>query len=70
MKSVAFAKTMYVVAITLLAFQLGMYAVQFNGSPSAWAAVILSGTALVLTLFELIRGFWAAPAAQRAGGGS
>ncbi len=70
MNRIALAKTLYVAAITLLAFQLGRYSVDFNGSGWTWVAVTLSCNALAITLFELIRGFWAAPAAVPTGGGS
>ena len=70
MDRIAIAKTLYVVAITLIAFQLGRYTVDFNGSGWAWVAATMSCNALALTLYELIRSFWRTPATQPAGGDS
>ncbi len=70
MNRIALAKTLYVAAITLIAFQLGRYTVDFNGSGWAWVAATMGCNALAITLYELIRGFWAAPATVPAGGES
>jgi hypothetical protein len=51
-------KTILVLVVAIVAFNLGRYSVEFSGSVTAWIAVVAGLVALVLSLFVLIREFW------------
>jgi hypothetical protein len=51
-------KTILVLVVAIVAFNLGRYSVEFSGSVTARIAVVAGLVALVLSLFLLIREFW------------
>jgi hypothetical protein len=51
-------KTILVLVVAIVAFNLGRYSVEFSGSVTARIAVVAGLVALVLSLFVLIREFW------------
>lgn len=51
-------KTMLVLLMTVTAFNLGRYSIDFSGRWSAWVAAIAFGVVMILSLTLLIRDFW------------
>jgi hypothetical protein len=57
-RKTASSRTVQVLLVAVIAFQLGGYATRFSWSAWGWIAVALGGAALAGALFLLIRGFW------------
>ena len=50
-------KTIPVLLVAAVAFNLGRYSVEFNGSNAAWIAVVACAVALAVSLIALIMEF-------------